>query len=85
MHVVINGWFVGETTAGMGQYIDHLLTVLPAAARQTHFSVLMPVHAGQTPLAASWPGINLLPLSLPPWPENLAKLWWEQVSAPPRG
>lgn len=82
MHVVINGWFVGETTAGMGQYIDHLLTALPSAAKQTRFSVLMPVHAGQTTQSTASTGINLLPRSLPPLPENLAKLWWEQVTVP---
>jgi glycosyltransferase involved in cell wall biosynthesis len=29
-----------------------------------------------------WPQIDVVPVSLPPLPENLAKVWWEQVVAP---
>jgi glycosyltransferase involved in cell wall biosynthesis len=82
MHVVINGWFVGETTAGMGQYIDHLLTYLPQMAPQTRFSVLLPARSGQGATDERWPGVHLTTRTLPPLPENLAKLWWEQVTMP---
>jgi glycosyltransferase involved in cell wall biosynthesis len=30
------------------------------------------------------PGIEVHPIGLPGWPENLAKLWWEQVIVPQR-
>ncbi len=84
MHILINGWFVGQSTAGSGQYVEHLLAYLPRQAPQTRFSLLLPVAKSAT-LAHwqdRWPGIELVPHTLPPLPKNLAKLWWEQVTVP---
>jgi len=84
MHILINGWFVGHSTAGSGQYIEHLLATLPHQAPQTRFSLLLPLAQSDS-LAQwqnRWPGIELVPHALPPLPENLAKLWWEQILVP---
>jgi len=84
MHILINGWFVGQSTAGSGQYVEHLLAYLPRQAPQTRFSLLLPVAKSAT-LAHwqdRWPGIELVPHTLPSLPENLAKLWWEQIIVP---
>ena len=84
MQIAINGWFVGQTHAGMGQYLHHLLDYLPSQAPQTRFSLLLPVRRGEeiAPWRARWPGIELIAQPLLPLPENLAKLWWEQVTTP---
>jgi len=44
MQIAINGWFVGQTHAGMGQYLHHLLDYLPGQAPQMRFSLLLPVR-----------------------------------------
>lgn len=82
MHIVINGWFVGESTAGMGQYVDRLLAVLARQAPAVRFSLLLPQRPNLPPLVTDWPGIEVILLALPPLPKNLAKLWWEQVTVP---
>ena len=84
MHVAINGWFVGQSSAGMGQYIHHLLDYLPRQASGTRFSLLLPSRAGVDVAAyrAQWPGVEIVVQSLPPLPDNLAKVWWEQVTTP---
>lgn len=87
LQIAVNGWMAGRLTSGSGQYLDHLLAWLPRIAPQVHISLLLPVHpalAVTTPAAAAarWPGIACVPVVLPRLPENLAKLWWEQVAAP---
>lgn len=84
MHIAINGWFVGQTNTGMGQYIHHLLDYLPSQAPQTRFSLLLPVRKGEDAALwrSQWPTVNIVAQPLPPLPENLAKLWWEQVTTP---
>lgn len=84
MHIIVNGWFVGQTTAGMGQYIDHLLTRLSQAAAPTRFSLLLPARkaAAGAIWRAKWPNVEIVEQPLRAFPENLAKLWWEQVTVP---
>ena len=80
LHIAVNGWFAGETTAGTGQYTNHILRHLPGAGENVRITLLAPphLHAG----ADLPPGVELVRLALPPLPENLAKLWFEQVSVP---
>lgn len=87
LHIAVNGWMAGRLTSGSGQYLDHLLDWLPRVAPQVEISFLLPVHPAlgvMTPAAvtARWPGVACVPVTLPQLPENLAKLWWEQVAAP---
>ena len=82
MHIVINGWFAGNTTAGSGQYIDHLLHKLPRLAGDTRLSLLRPRSAVSADAGSAYPGIETRTIALPPLPRNLAKLYWEQVAVP---
>jgi glycosyltransferase involved in cell wall biosynthesis len=79
LHIAINGWFVGRTTAGSGQYIHHLLTHLPRLSPSLRLSLLIPPETAE---AAIFPGVTTIPLPLPNLPGPLRKLWWEQVSIP---
>ncbi len=83
MHVTINGWFAGMTTAGSGQYIDHMLAHLPRQSPGTHFSLLLP-EGGSNPAPAEtkYAGVQVERVSLPRLPRNLAKLYREQISVP---
>jgi glycosyltransferase involved in cell wall biosynthesis len=76
MHIVINGWFTGQDAAGSGQYIDHLLAHLLQDFSNHQYTLLTPQGSPHSLLSES--------LSLPPsfLPENLAKLWWEQITVP---
>lgn len=67
MHVVVNGWFAGQSHTGSGQYLDHLVARLSADHRVT---VLVPKGLGIT----KW--------ALYAIPNPLFKLWWEQISVP---
>ena len=84
LDVAINGWFAGDPTSGSGQYTDHLLAHLPAAAPAVRFSLLLPSSHGarSADLESRWPGVDPIFLPLPPLPRHLAKLWWEQVAVP---
>lgn len=80
LHVVVNGWFLGQSAAGSGQYTDHLLTHLPLADPRTRWTVLCPGR----PAAALPAHPQLVCQSIPliSLPRQLAKLWWEQVTMP---
>jgi glycosyltransferase involved in cell wall biosynthesis len=87
LHIAVNGWMAGRLASGSGQYLDHLLDWLPRIAPGVQISLLLPVHPAleaATPAAvtARWPEVASVPVRLPRLPENLAKLWWEQVAAP---
>ncbi len=83
MHVTINGWFAGMTTAGSGQYIDHMLAHLPQLSTGTSFSLLLPRIGGEdVPAEPMYAGIQVERIALPRLPRNLAKLYWEQISVP---
>ena len=84
MHLIINGWFVGQPTTGSGQYIHHLLTHMPPQGPQHRFTLLVP-QPGPGAIqdwSQEWPGVEVLALPLPRLPGPLAKLWWEQVTVP---
>lgn len=80
MHIAINGWFVGRSATGSGQYIDHLLAHLPRQAENVHLSLLLPRVDPFPPAVPD--GVTPVPVALPAWPENWRKLWWEQVAVP---
>ena len=80
MEIAVNGWFAGDAASGSGQYIDHLLTHLPQVERRARISLLVP--AGRSAAGDGWPAVDVVRLPLPPLPQNLAKLWFEQVSVP---
>ncbi len=80
LHGVVNGWFVGRSHAGSGQYTDHLLAHLPQVAPQTRWTVLLPED---TPLPAPiHPNLTFQSIPLPRLPASLAKVWWEQITVP---
>jgi glycosyltransferase involved in cell wall biosynthesis len=89
MHIVVNGWFAGQSHTGSGQYIDHLVEHLAAHHRVT---VLTPrgsgigdqglrirEHESPVPSPQSPVTYHQSPILLPP---PLFKLWWEQISVP---
>lgn len=80
LHIAVNGWFVGHTTAGSGQYIHHLLTHLPRLPQAVRLSLLIPPETVE--VANTFPGVTPIVLKLPPLSGPLRKLWWEQVSVP---
>lgn len=80
LHIAINGWFVGHSTAGSGQYIHHLLTHLPRLPQPLQLSLLVPPERAET--ARTFPGVTPIALKLPALPAPLRKLWWEQVTIP---
>jgi len=87
LRVAVNGWMTGRLTSGSGQYLSHLLDWLPRVAPTVRILLLQPLHRSMTNAALEenrrrWPQIDVVPVLLPPLPENLAKVWWEQVVAP---
>jgi glycosyltransferase involved in cell wall biosynthesis len=85
-HIVINGWFLGRTSSGSGQYLHHLLDQLPrltaGRAAPTRWTVLAPRAIHAQPPGAGWPHVVVAPLALRAGPPQLAKLYWEQVMMP---
>lgn len=82
MHIVVNGWFTGQQSAGSGQYLYYLLPQLAIQAPTTHFTLLIPQGCQPTfakPLPAN---VALAVQKLPSLPKHLAKLWWEQLTVP---
>ncbi|MCS6828499.1 MAG: glycosyltransferase family 4 protein [Caldilinea sp.] len=87
LRVAVNGWMAGRLASGSGQYLAHLLDWLPRATPPVKIALLLPAHhsmanAGVAESRRRWPQIDVVSVSLPPLPENLAKVWWEQVAAP---
>lgn len=77
----------GRLHSGSGQYLAHLLEWMPRVAPTDRITLLLPRHAAMgdvTPKVSQQRGstIDVEPVQLPPLPENLAKLWWEQIAAP---
>ena len=84
MHIVVNGWFVGQETTGSGQYLHHLLDHLPGLTPRHRWSVLTPSPAAAALAVwrARWPGVDIVSAATPPGPKSLVKLWWEQIVTP---
>jgi glycosyltransferase involved in cell wall biosynthesis len=84
--IAINGWFAGDSTSGSGQYLNHLLGHFAQAAPAARFSLLLPsgrsVRVAGAGAAGDWPNVDLVRVSVPPLPRNVAKLWWEQIGVP---
>lgn len=75
----------GRLTAGSGQYLDHLLAWLPRLAPSVRVTLLLPAGFGEATAQqcrTRWPQVEIATVSLPRFPENVAKVWWEQVAAP---
>jgi len=85
MHILINGWFWGQSTAGSGQYLHRLVEQLAHTQTGAHFTLL-------TPQNRDWvlgidddterPSIPNTQYPIPSLPRQLAKLYWEQVTVP---
>ena len=96
MRIAINGWFLGQETAGSGQYLHHMLAHLPQYAPDDEWVLLVPARSSidtknllrQTlaSLTAEDSPIHIQIKTLPLLPKlvssRLAKVWWEQVSVP---
>lgn len=82
MRILVNGWFWGQATTGSGQYLAALAEQWARLARSHEFILARPARAPEgPPLPHGW---RSLPLATPVdrLGENLAKLWFEQVTFP---
>ncbi len=97
MHIVVNGWFWGQPNTGSGQYLHRLLPHLAAlktppasdsgeSGQEAHrFTLLLPRCPKQSQSLSPIPATLTTVVSPPPrLPRQLAKLYWEQVTAPRR-
>lgn len=85
VHIAVNGWMAGRLTTGCGQYLDHLLAWIPGLATNIRISLLLPARFGEATAQQCrlrWPQVEVVSVGVPRFPENLAKVWWEQVVAP---
>lgn len=80
LHIAVNGWFVGQPTAGSGQYIHHLLTHIPRMPQAVKVTLIVPPEHAEE--AKRYAGVNCLICKPPTLPSALRKLWWEQVTIP---
>lgn len=80
MRVGINGLFWGREDTGSGQYLRRLVDGLLAQEEGTRYSLFL----AQSSTPNSWPHRLRPSVSIPPlfWGENLAKVWFEQISFP---
>ncbi len=86
MHIAINGWFLGQETAGSGQYLHHLLREMAGQANNVRFSLLLPedwkLAIGDWGIGAD--NLTVQELSSGPFAtaSRLGKVWWEQIGVP---
>jgi glycosyltransferase involved in cell wall biosynthesis len=80
LRIAVNGWFVGHTTAGSGQYIHHLLTHIPRLPKSVQLLLLVPPEAAE--MARTFAGVIPIAQEPPDLPAPLRKLWWEQITVP---
>lgn len=80
MRIVINGWFHDRLTTGSGQYLAALREWLPHVGPEHEFVIVR--RAGQPAVPSE--GIRWVTATTPfdRAGNNLAKLWFEQVSFP---
>lgn len=84
MHILINGAFWHQPDVGSGQYLHGLLRHLPVVVPHNRYTLLLPTAPSSSHIASLSHPINTLTLRTPfdGRSENLAKLWFEQVSVP---
>lgn len=91
MRIAINSWFLGQDTAGSGQYLHYLLAHLalhepdaqiclvtpdrPDARRKQQFNALFTQVTHELPPS----NVELIVCALPNIASPLAKLYWEQI------
>ncbi len=84
MRIGLSGWFWGAPEVGSGQYVHHLLYALLHVAPEHEYILYLPAalpHAVQVPA----PEGVLVRVVRTPFDgrfENLAKVWFEQISLP---
>lgn len=80
MQVGINAFFWNRQDTGSGQYLRRLVDGLLAQEEGTGYSLFL----AQSSTPNSWPHRLRPSVSTPPlfWGENLAKVWFEQISFP---
>jgi glycosyltransferase involved in cell wall biosynthesis len=87
VRVVVNGWFYASLAAGSGQYLTALARRLGGIDPGHEF--ILVTHAGKAvnqgtaaiPHPPGW-GLHVAATPLDRWGDNLAKLWFEQVTFP---
>lgn len=83
MHIVINGWFWGESAAGSGQYLHRLVEHLARLGSGTRFTLLTPKKGYGVLGIGDWESpIPNIQSPIPNLPRRLAKLYWEQIALP---
>lgn len=80
MRFVINGWFWGQLTTGLGQYTTYLAAAL-AHTRQVEIIVVTPTSE-QSPVTRLQSPVPTFPAPPPALPPYLARLWFEQITFP---
>lgn len=82
MRILVNGWFWGQATTGSGQYLAALAEQFARLDRGHEFILARPSVAPQgPPLPDGWREAQLA-TPTDRFGENLAKLWFEQVTFP---
>jgi glycosyltransferase involved in cell wall biosynthesis len=82
VRIVVNGWFWGQGTTGSGQYLAALAGQFARLGSDHEFILARPGAAPQTqPLPPGWREARLA-TPVDRFGENLAKLWFEQVTFP---
>jgi glycosyltransferase involved in cell wall biosynthesis len=85
MHILINGWFWGQSTSGSGQYLHRLVEHLARIKTSTRFTLLTPKGGYRGLGTGDWDAQSPIPNTqypIPNLPRPLAKLYWEQVVVP---
>ncbi len=85
MHILINGWFWGQSTSGSGQYLHRLVEHLARQESGVKFTLLRPQIGDRRAEIGDWDAQSPIPnlqSSIPPLSRQLAKLYWEQITVP---
>ena len=85
MHILINGWFWGQSTTGSGQYLHRLVEHLARMKTGARFTLLTPKGGDWGLGTGDWDAqspISNTQYPIPNLPRQLAKLYWEQIAVP---
>jgi glycosyltransferase involved in cell wall biosynthesis len=82
MHIALNGYFIDRPATGSGQYLLALLAALGQREPDNPYTAIVP-SSSRTPRAGKQ-GLSINPadVRVPRLGENIAKLWFEQVTFP---